>query len=180
MIKVFHTNQCRGNALQMPIFATGDEQWLGDAYYFWQDYEFAEEWGYNRICNNKRYRKGELTHFDIYDAELNITFPSDEVIDSVFNEEDYRQFVANLERFAMAFKLQYGYKPTLEEFNDFIKDFNIWGDIKAIRFQDLPINARRDYLKITKFYYKKRIQIAVYDIKIITKFVRSKSLRCKK
>lgn len=180
MIEVFHTNECRGNAVQMPIFATGDKQWLGDAYYFWQDYEFAEEWGYNRICNNTKYKKGQLTKFDIYDVELNIDFPSDEVIDSVFNEEDYRKFVLSLEKFAMAYKLEFKKRPTLEEFNDYIEDKNIWRNIKAIRFQDLPTNSKRDYLKITNFYYKKRIQIAVYDIRIITKFVRTKSLKCKK
>jgi hypothetical protein len=179
VIEVFHTNQCRGDALQIPILATGNEQWLGDAYYFWQDYEFAEEWGYNRICYGKEYKKRELTHFDIYDAVLNISFPSDDVLDTVYNNENYKQFMINLEKFAMAYKLQFGEKPNLEEFNDFIKDFNIWGDIKAIRFQDLPTNSKRDYLKIINFFYKKRIQIAVYDVKIITKFVRTKSFKCK-
>jgi hypothetical protein len=179
VIKVFHTNQCRGDALQIPVFGTGKKQWLGDAYYFWQDYEFAEEWGYNRICCGEEYKKGELTHFDIYDAELNINFPSDDVIDSVFNEEDYSQFLMNLEKFAMAYKLKFGKKPNLEEFNDYIEDKNIWSSIKAIRFQDLPANSKRNYLKITNFYYKKRIQIAVYDVKIITKFLRTKSLKCK-
>jgi hypothetical protein len=178
VIKVFHTNQCRGNALQLPIPGTGIKQWLGDAYYFWQDYEFSEEWGYNRICHNKLYKNGTLTHFDIYDAELNIDFPSDDVIDSVFNEEDYRQFLANLEKFAVFYELEHKTKPTLEEFNDYIKDYNIWSDIKAIRFQDLPTKSDRNYLKIKRFYYKKRIQIAVYDVKIISKFVRSKSLKC--
>lgn len=76
----------------------------------------------------------------------------------------------------------YGRKPTLEQFNDYIRDRNLklWKGVKAVRFQDLPTNANRDFLKIKGFYYKKRIQIAVYDIKIITKFVRIDNIKCSK
>lgn len=180
MIKVYHTNEDRGEKTKKPVFAEGNHQWLGDAFYFWQDYEFAEEWGYNRICNKSKYRKGEFTHFDIYEANLNIDFPSDEVIDTVFNQEDYRKFLEKLEWFAVKYKSEFETKPTLEEFNDFIYDFDLWKDIKAIRFQDLPTKSNRDYLKIKNFYYKKRIQIAVYDISILSSFEHIQNLECKK
>lgn len=175
MITLFHTNENRGNRLAIPVYARGNKQWLGDGYYFWQDYEFAEEWGYNRICKINK----NLKEFDIYEADLNLDFPSEHIIDTVFNEEDYRGFLKVVELFAVKYQLEFGEKPTLEEFNDFIKDFDLWKGIKAIRFQDLPTNSNRDYLKIKNFYYKKRIQIVVYDVKVIRRFEHKVSLSCK-
>ncbi len=180
MLKVYHTNECRGNVLQKPVFARGDYQWLGNAYYFWQDFEFAEAWGYYKICNKPNYQRGRRTHFDIYEAELDIEFPSKFVIDTVFNETDYRNFLETVERFAIQYQLMIGKKPTLKDFNDFIRDKKLWKNVKAIRFQDLPTDTNKDFLNVKGFYYKKRIQIAVYDIKIMTKFTRIRSLECSK
>lgn len=179
MIKVFHTNEDRGNKIEYPIFATGNNQWLGDAYYFWQDYEFAEEWGNNRICKSRKYRKGELTNFDIYEAFLDMEYDSNFVIDTVFNEYDYNKFVENIEKFSLQYEKRFRKKPTLEEFNDFTVEFGIWNDIKAIRFQDLPTKSERDYLKVKGFFYKKRIQIAVYDFNLIKQFKFLKNFKCK-
>ena len=43
MITVYHTSEHRGT--EYIIYAVGEDQWLGDGYYFWQDFEFAREWG---------------------------------------------------------------------------------------------------------------------------------------
>ena len=176
MIIAYHTNEHRGNTLLKPVFAEGNSQWLGEGYYFWQDYEFSEEWGYNRICK----RNKKLAQFDIYQAELDIDLSADNVIDTVFNEEDYRKFVENAEKFAHQHYEMFGEKPSLEDFNDFISDSGIWTDIIAIRFQDLPTKGNRTYLKIKRFYYKKRIQIALYDVTKIHTFVLVKTLKCNK
>jgi hypothetical protein len=177
-LEVFHTTEHRGNIRSVPIFAQGDHQWLGDGYYFWQDYEFAEEWGFNRVCKKSKYKQGELTAFDIYRANLDIEFPSAETIDTVFNEIDYYNFLGRVEYFAERYFMLFKKKPTLEDFNDFIRDFDIWRGIKAIRFQDLPTNHNRTYLKVKKFYYKKRIQIVVYDVTIIRKFALESTHKC--
>jgi len=44
-IEVYHTQEYRPETLQFPILAEGNEQCLGDGYYFWQDYEFSRLWG---------------------------------------------------------------------------------------------------------------------------------------
>jgi hypothetical protein len=162
MITVYHVNEHRGT--ETIVYATGSAQWLGDAFYFWQDFEFAEEWA--KSSRNKY----EVA--DIYTIELDLNFDADEdVIDTVFNEEDYYKFVEKLEYFANLYFQHFKEKPSLEEFNNFIQDNEIplWKDIKAIRFQDLPLNDKKDYLKVKGFFYKKRIQIALFDEAKLTK-----------
>ncbi len=155
-MKLYHTNEHREK--EGVIEAKGFKQWLGDGFYFWQDYEFAKEWAIVKNYQN----------YDIYSVDVELT--ENNMIDTVFNEEDYYNFVEKLELFAdKYFKLK-NRKPDLEEFNNFIKDNKIWGDIKAIRFQDLPTNNNKDYLKINNFYYKKRIQIVLYDAKKIKSY----------
>jgi len=178
-LETFHTNEHRGNTLKAPVLALGNSQWLGDGFYFWQHYKFAEEWGFNRICKKKKYQDGILNKFDIYKADLQINFSNDAFLDTVFNETDYYKFLEKVEYFADIYFKRIRRKPTLEEFNDFIQDFGIWKNIKAIRFQDLPTNNETTYLKIKGFYYKKRIQIVVYDVTIIRSFVLHSTFDCK-
>jgi hypothetical protein len=168
VLSVYQTSQNRGTFLSIPIYGEGFDQWLGDAYYFWQDREFALQWGFDKKCDESG---NAGTKFDVYTCELHFDSIAEEMIDTVFNQEDYENFVRNIERFAKRYSDKFGgKKPNLQQFNSFIKDFKIWQDIKAIRFQDLPQNDRKDYLKVSGFFYKKRIQIAVYDRKIIQKF----------
>lgn len=172
--KVYHTTQFRGNTLIAPIFAEGPKNWFGDGFYFWKDYEFAEYWGHNRSCKQKQNIDKK---FDVYTAEIKIE-NTDNIIDTVFDETDYYNFLESVEFFALRFHSLFKKKPSLEEFNDFIKDFKIWGDIQVIRFQDLPTKASSEYLKITGFYYKKRIVYVVFDLNIIHKFARLKTISC--
>ncbi len=158
-MEVFHTNEHRGTTIIIP--ATGENQWLGDGYYFWQDYEFAVEWAKKYLVS------------DIYSVNINIDFHKDEdVIDAVFNEQDYYGFVSRVEKFARLYYNKFKEKPTLVDFNNYIKDHKIslWEDIKAIRFQDLP-NAKdnKTYLEVKDFSYKKRIQIVLFDKEKIIK-----------
>ena len=94
-----------------------------------------------------------------------------DVIDTVFNEKHYYKFVEKIEAFAKVYINKFGQKPTLQDFNNFVLDNNLplWKEINAIRFQDLPLNDKRDYLQIKGFFYKKRIQIALFDATKMTK-----------
>lgn len=167
-IDVFHTQEYRPNTLEFPVLAEGVEQWLGDGYYFWQDYEFARWWGESKKCSSTN------RQFSIFKVTLD--FNQEDFIDAVFNELDYYSFVKLVEDFAKAYQKRYRNKPTLEEFNDFIYDHGIWNDIKIIRFQDLPENNK--LLEVKGFYYKKRIQIRVNAPEIITRFAHFKNFLC--
>ena len=167
-IKVFHTQEYKPITLEFPVLAEGFGQWLGDGYYFWQDYEFARWWGESKKCSDTN------RQFSIFVATLE--FNQDDFIDTVFNEQDYYSFVKIIKNFAKSYQNRYHHKPTLEEFNDFIFDHGIWDNIKIIRFQDLPENNK--LLEVKGFYYKKRIQIRVNAPEIIAKFVHFKHFQC--
>lgn len=167
-IEVFHTQEYRPETLRFPILAEGFEQWLGDGFYFWQDYDFARWWGDTKKCPNP------YKQYSIFKASLN--FKEDDFIDTVFNEQDYYQFVSIIEDFAKKYQKRYRKKPTLEEFNDFVSDHEIWSNIKVIRFQDLPEN--NDLVEVKGFYYKKRIQIRVNEPELIVNFAHFKNFLC--
>lgn len=169
-LSLYHTQANNKGILNFPEIAEGKEQWLGDGFYFWQDYEISEWWGDKHKC--KYWNKSRK--YDIY--KVDIEFEDDDFIDTVFNEEDYYNFVANIEKFAKFFQKKLRKKPTLNEFNLFISKFNVWNNIKVIRFQDVPEN---DYLvEVNGFYYKKRIQIRVNNPTIISNFVHLKTIDC--
>lgn len=167
-LEVYHTQEFRPLTLSFPVLAVGNEQWLGDGFYFWQDYEFSQWWGDTKKCPNP------FKQYSIFKATLN--FEMDDFIDTVFNEQDYYNFVKVIEDFAKAYKRRFKSKPTLEDFNDFISDNNIWDSIKVIRFQDVPEN--NNLVEVNGFYYKKRIQIRVNEPDIIVNFAHFKNFLC--
>jgi hypothetical protein len=169
-LEAYHTQEHRDVELKFPIMAEGNDQWLGDGYYFWQDYEFSSWWGQKKKCSFEN----KSRQFCIFMCIL--SFDENEFIDTVFNEEDYNNFVITIQKFAKKYRDRFHKKPTLEEFNDFISDFGIWNSIKIIRFQDVP--ERDEHIEVKGFYYKKRIQIRVNDPEIISKFVHFKTLYC--
>ncbi len=167
VLSVYQTTAHRGTILTSPIYGEGAEMWLGDGYYFWQDKEFAMAWGFDKKCQEE----GNIgKKFDVYTSELKFASFETDFIDTVFNKEDYEFFCGSIERFARNYSQRYGRKPTLEQFNNFTKDQKIWGTVKAIRFQDLPANDKKDFLHVKGFPYKKRIQIVVYDKLVIHNF----------
>jgi hypothetical protein len=105
-----------------------------------------------------------------------LQFEEDSFIDTVFNEKDYREFVKKVEEFAKKYISKFKAKPSLEDFNDFIQDFNVWNNVKVIRFQDVPEN--NELLEVNGFYYKKRIQIRVNAPEIIVNFKHFKDFVC--
>jgi hypothetical protein len=169
-LEVFHTQELRSIELRFPILAEGNEQWLGDGYYFWQEYDFADWWGRKKKCSFTNTSR----QYSIFKCVL--SFDEDEFIDTVFNEKDYDNFVMTIQKFAKKYSAKFKKKPTLEEFNDFIIDFKVWSQIKIIRFQDVP--ESNEHVEVTGFYYKKRIQIRVNNPEIITKFTHFKNSYC--
>ncbi len=168
-LNVYHTPYYNGIVHKFPIIATGYEQWLGDGFYFWGDSYFAEWWGHSKKCNGNIYKK-----FIIYKSTL--TFDEEDFIDTVFNEEDYLNFVEIVEKFAKKYQKQLKSIPNLEEFNEFIEDFEVWTNLKVIRFQDLPVS--NSHILVNGYYYKKRIQIRVNDPSVISTFTPYKEIDC--
>ncbi|WP_396188075.1 hypothetical protein [Flavobacterium sp.] len=169
-VTVFHTQEKRIKIMTFPQPCTRDDAWLGEGYYFWKDETDAFDWGHN-----SKKRNG---YFEVYTCDIN----SDNYLDTVFNEKHYNFWIAQLEKIAkkIAKKIMVKTheKPTLKELNDYIRDKAIWPQVEYIQFQDLPTNSERSLVKpivykqgkIRTVAFRKRIQICVYNPKIISNF----------
>jgi len=162
---MYHTQEKRKIPLTLPCKCTRDDAWLGDGYYFWYDQDDADRWGRNS--------KKKTGSFEIYRSEVDCS----NVLDTVFNEEHYLFWLKQIEKAAKHIVKKTGQKPTLKELNDYFKERATWHEIKGILFQDLPNNFNflmvkpiRYRNKKRPFVYKKRIQIAVYNLDIIATF----------
>lgn len=152
--------------LSSPVKCVREDAWLGEAYYFWKEEFDAINWGHSS--------KKRTGYFEVYQCDIN----SEDYLDTVFNEEHYYFWLAQLEKIAKKIIVKTGEKPTLKELNDYIRDKNIWPQVAYIQFQDLPINTEQSFVKpvvyrrgkIRTVAFRKRIQIAVYNPKIISNF----------
>ena len=170
----YHTQEFRKEVLTKPIMCTRDDAWLGDAIYFWYDLEDAEDWG------NKSKRK--TNYYAIYKSEID----SDNLLNTVFNEEHYYFWFKQIEKIAKKFISETNLKPTIKELNDYFKEKGIWNYVDGIIFQDLPINNNKLLIKSIEyrnslkrdFPYRKRIQLAVFNSKIILNFALYKKNEC--
>ena len=155
---MYHTQEKRGIRLDNPIICVRDDAWLGNGYYFWNELDDAEQWGQNSKRKTGRY--------EIYKATIDCI----DVLDTVFNEEHYQFWLKQVEKAAKVIWKKTGEKPTLKELNAYFQSRGGWGEaVAGILFQDLPGNPT--YLLVHQFSYRKRIQIAVYKLDIITNFV---------
>lgn len=151
----YHTQESRKSILKDPIRCVRDDAWLGEAFYFWLDLEDADEWG----IKSKRGSK----YYEVYQSEIQI----DNILDTVFNEEHY-------------------FFLLIKELNEYLKERGLWNEIHGIKFQDLPANTERLLIrpieykagKIRYFQYRKRIQLAVYNVEIILNFEFLKREKC--
>lgn len=170
----YHTQESRKAKLISPIPCTRDDAWLGNASYFWYDLEDAEEWGNN---SKRRYN-----YYEIYESKIY----TDNILDSVFNEEHYFFWYKQIEKVAKAIIAKTKIKPSIKELNDYFKERGTWDTVDGILFQDLPTNPNKllikpiEYNKTKRivFPYRKRIQLAVYNPKIIHTFVFLKREMC--
>lgn len=47
-LEVYHTQEVRDVILKFPCLAEGNDHWLGDGFYFWQDIEFSKVFSIKR------------------------------------------------------------------------------------------------------------------------------------
>jgi hypothetical protein len=161
---MYHTQEKWRFRLTEPIICTRKNAWLGIAYYFWDDEIDAIQWGH-RSKRDKRY-------FEIYKASIDC----ENVLDTVFNEEHYNFWVKQIEKAAKHISIKTGMKASLKEINQYFKEKANWAGVTdGIMFQDLPIS---DDLLVKDLYYRKRIQIAVYNLEIIHNFAFHFDMEC--
>lgn len=163
---MFHTQEHRRKELDSPIMCLRDDAWLGEAFYFWYDEEDAHRWGHSS--------KKRTGSYEIYSAVIEC----EDVLDTVFNEEHYLFWLKQIEKVAKKIIKSTGEKPTLKEINDYFKERATWDEVTGIMFQDLPNNHRFLLVKPIEyrtksrpFVYKKRIQLAVYNLEIVENFI---------
>jgi hypothetical protein len=154
---MFHTQEKREAILTAPIMCVRSDAWLGEAFYFWYDKSDAKEWG-----NNSKRKTG---FFDIYKSDIE----SDNILDTVFNEEHYLFWLGEIEKVGKFLTQKTKRKPTLKEINQYFKERATWDEVDGIMFQDIPKSETKSLIR--EFYYRKRIQLAVYNVKIINTFV---------
>jgi hypothetical protein len=153
---MFHTVERREKRPNQPTLCEKSYAWLGEGYYYWYDLSDAHEWG--------RKGKRETGECEIYESHIEC----ENILDTVFNEEHYLFWTKNIEHTAEVIRRKTGIKPSIKEINEYFRDKNIWQQQTGIMFQDLPSNPNRSL--VNGFFYKKRIQLAVYEIGIVINF----------
>lgn len=160
----YHTQEFRPEAapLSRPIKCLTKNAWLGVGYYFWTELEFAKYWG-------EDFKIQKTGYYDIYRAHLDC----ENCINSVFDEEGYFFLREKIEETIKYFKSQ-KVIVTLEQVNRFLAD-HIWRaiGIEGIIYDDKPTNPKKSdriYSDIPDLYYKKRIQIVIFNLKNIHSF----------
>ena len=162
-VRGYHSQECRPNELEQPVKCVNKKAWLGFGYYFWLEEEYAHYWGQD----SKIHEKSES--YDIYWTDLNIK----SCINAVFDEEGYVFFMNVIKEAIKHFKTK-GKSFTLAEINRFLAE-KVWPKhgIEGIIYDDKPVNPRykdRVHSEIPDLYYKKRIQVVIFDLKNILNF----------
>ena len=159
----YHSQEYRPTELTRPIKCFDKDAWLGTGFYFWVEVIYAHYWGQDK----KIY--GRSQSYDIYTARLNI----ENCLNTVFNEEHFCFFVNKIDEAIMHLKKR-RIPVTLELVNIYLAE-NVWSKlgIEGIIFDDKPTNPKnksRVYSEIPDLYYKKRIQMVIFDAKNIKNF----------
>lgn len=161
---MYHTQEKRRERLKSPVICCKSNAWLGTGYYFWNDQVDAVHWG-----NNMKTAKGA---YQIYQAHIDCS----KVLNTVYNEEHYLFWIAQIEKAAKHISKKTRMKATLKEINDYFKEKAKWSEITSgVLFQDLPYS---EDLLVINLNYRKRIQIAVYNLDIISNFVLHSEEKC--
>jgi hypothetical protein len=160
----YHTQEFREDQqpLTRPIMCVSSSAWLGVGYYFWTDIEFAHYWGQD----SKKRRTG---FYDIYWAHIE----EENLLNACFSEDGYFLFKDSIDAVIKHFN-DNNLEVSLDEVSRYLAD-NYWPQmgVSGIVYDDLPqkvTSPGRTYSVIPPLYYKKRIQIVVFNIKNITNF----------
>lgn len=153
---MFHTQERRQVKLTEPKSTTNRYAWLGDGCYFWYYEEDAVWWG--------RTAKTNTGYYEVYKADINC----DNILDTVFNEEHYNFWIAQVDEVIRKFLKNNRTGLSLKYINDRFKERGLFNDVDGVMFQDITDN--KEYWIIDKFQYKKRIQLAVYNLQIVSNF----------
>jgi len=157
--EMYHTQEKWSDVLTSPIICKRAETWLGEGYYFWEDMDDAHQWG-----KSSKTRRGK---YEIYIATVDFN----NVLDTVFNREQYYFWKAQIDKVATMLGKKNKVRPTKNELNSYLKEKCQWNEVDGILFQDIPIS---DSSLVKDLYYRKRIQLVAFNLKIITNF----ALRC--
>ncbi|WP_029283840.1 hypothetical protein [Pedobacter sp. R20-19] len=154
---MYHTQGYSKPPLTEPLLCERDDAWLGNGYYFWDTEDDALWWGSTA--------KKTYTGFSVYIADID----TENVLDTVFNEEHYNFWLKQIDKAINSIYKKSTKKPGIQDINEYIMSRGGWSQwVTGIMFQDLPSNETIS--KVTGFYYKKRIQLAAFDLKIINNF----------
>ncbi|MEO5582475.1 MAG: hypothetical protein ABIR66_07265, partial [Saprospiraceae bacterium] len=163
----------RKNILTLPVKCIRKDAWLGEGYYYWHDLFDAEKWGLDA--------KRSTGFFEIYTSEIEY----ENILDAVFNEDHYFFWLSQIEKVASIFNQKTQLKPSIKELNDYFKEKGIWAEVDGIQFQDLPVAPTlnlvqpiKNYPRPTYFLYRKRIQLVVFNNKIILNFTLLRKGQC--
>lgn len=161
---MYHTQEKRRKRLSFPAKCQNIKKaWLGQAYYFWDDEFDAIAWGHNS--------KRNTGYFEIYKSDIDCT----NVLDTVFNEEHYIKWKKLIEKAVEKCIKKTGIKPTIREINLYISEkTSFTTETDGVLFQDIP----RSNPLVTEMYYRKRIQLAVYNKNIICNFAFHFEYKC--
>lgn len=180
---VYHTQEAREKPLQEPCLCNREDAWLGVGYYFWLEEEFAHYWGKDSKLRerNSYYSiyKAFINRSLIYDTRDNYTKITSKVVegkeyilDATFSERGYSLFNEYVEEAIKHIQEHSDSSLSLAQVHRYLAD-KIWPklNIKGIIYDDLPVNSKlRDYSQIPPLFYKKRIQLVIFDKKLIEGF----------
>lgn len=161
--KMYHTQEKRDVLLKEPLLCFKHNAWLGVARYFWYDENDAVYWG----IKSKR----ATGQYEVYTANINC----ENVLDTVFNEEHYLFWLRQIKKAELTF-IKAGKSLTLKQLNDYFLQHDKWTKLDGIMFQDISPNPIHYFVK--DFQYKKRIQLAAYNLSIISNFALAFEGKC--
>lgn len=162
--EMYHTQEKWKYYLTSPILTTNQDAWLGEGYYFWYYQNDAVWWG--------RTAKKRRGYYQVYKARIECK----NVLDTVFNEEHYTFWIKNIERAIAKYIKSDKNSLPLKYINDFFKEKGFLNNIDGVMFQDISENP--DNWIVKKFQYKKRIQLAVYNLQIMSNFALEFEAEC--
>ncbi len=161
---MYHTQEKWDNDLNEPIICRRDDAWLGEGFYFWYELQDAQIWGQKSKTGTGMYQ--------VYKADID----NEDVLDTVFNQEHYHFWLKQIEKVIKVLGPKTGRRLRIKDINDYFQEKGKWKGMTGIMFQDIPTSETSSL--ISGFYYRKRIQLVVYNKKIIHNFALHLEERC--